>query len=407
MTGEIVRADLKALGLEGHSFGQLFYNGKRQILARYPNFDHDNPYAGGFLYAEGEKETASKSRLVAPPEGIRDWADPAEGQVWVFPGTNYWNNIVPIESVDPETRVIALAKETSYAINPGDRYFVRGFLEELDAPGEWYLDGETSTLYFWPPGPLEGARVSVPRVGTIVSIAKDPGETEWPAHITLQGFTIEGCDGTAVAFGNAMECEVVGCTIRNAGSGVSLSTCKDCLVYGNDIYETGSSGVTAYSGNRNPENPDGNRIENNYIHHTGYFSKTSNAVAVTGMITWACRLLGSTYSRCIGRTVVSYCSITDCIVRPLSSVSRRSRRMNRTSGSVSTKTRMSISSRSSGSASTRMPSTMITAAGSTLRVSDDRSWVVKSYTGTSTDRSSRSSRRCSAIKELSSTSGWS
>ena len=129
--GEIVKAGLKALGLEGLSLGELFYNGARQVLARYPNFDHDNPYAGGFLYAAGEKETADRDRLVAPPEGIREWADPSEGQVWVFPGTNYWNNIVRIASVDPETRVITLANEASYPINPGDRYFVRGFLEGL------------------------------------------------------------------------------------------------------------------------------------------------------------------------------------------------------------------------------------------------------------------------------------
>ena len=281
--GEIVKAGLKALGLEGLSLGELFYNGARQVLARYPNFDHDNPYAGGFLYAAGEKETADRDRLVAPPEGIREWADPSEGQVWVFPGTNYWNNIVRIASVDPETRVITLANEASYPINPGDRYFVRGFLEELDAPGEWYLDKETSTLYFWPPGELQGARVSVPRVGTIVHIAREEGQAEWPAYISLEGFTIEGCGGTAVDLGNARECAIVGCTIRNAGAGIGMSTCKNCLAYGNDIYQTGSSAITAYSGNRSPEEPDGNRIENNYIHHTGYFSKTSSAIAVTGV----------------------------------------------------------------------------------------------------------------------------
>ncbi|MBC8443435.1 right-handed parallel beta-helix repeat-containing protein, partial [PVC group bacterium] len=282
-TGSIVKADLKAIGLGGLEFKQLFCDGKRQILARFPNFDPENPYAGGFLYVAGQPQKPSKVSFQASPEGLREWARPSDGQVWIFPGRNYWNNIVPIKSVDRGTRVITLAKPASYGINPGDRYFIRGLAEELDAPGEWYLDRATSTLYFWPAMDLVNARVSVPRVKTIVSIAKAPNESQWPQHITLRGFTIEGCDGAAVALRNARGCAVVGCTIRNAGSGLSMATCKECLAYGNDIYQTGSSGVAAYSGNRSLANPDANRIENNYIHHTGYFSKTSSAISIRGV----------------------------------------------------------------------------------------------------------------------------
>ena len=33
-----------------------------------------------------------------------------------------------------------------------DKYrFVENIFEELDAPGEWYLDEKTATLYFYPP----------------------------------------------------------------------------------------------------------------------------------------------------------------------------------------------------------------------------------------------------------------
>ena len=29
--------------------------------------------------------------------------------------------------------------------------FVENIFEELDAPGEWFLDAKTGTLYFYPP----------------------------------------------------------------------------------------------------------------------------------------------------------------------------------------------------------------------------------------------------------------
>ena len=55
-----------------------------------------------------------------------------------------------------------------------------------------------------------------------------------------------------------------------------------------------------------------------------------------GMITSAYRLLGSTNSRCIKRTVSRYWAIIESSERPRSCISRCIRRMNRTSASVST-----------------------------------------------------------------------
>ena len=44
---------LKAPGIKGVYFRQLFFDGQRQQLARYPNFDEKNPYGGGWAYADG------------------------------------------------------------------------------------------------------------------------------------------------------------------------------------------------------------------------------------------------------------------------------------------------------------------------------------------------------------------
>lgn len=281
--GQIMKADLRAIGLGGVAVSQVFFNGRRQTLARRPNADPQNPYAGGFLYIAAQPTPGSKTSFQAPPEGIRSWARPQEGQVWVFPGVNYWNNIIPIASVDPATRLITLAQPTSYGLNPGDRYYVRGLLEELDAPGEWYVDAAAATLYFWPPGDLASGQVSIPCVSPVVAITKDAGESTGPRHITLEGLTIEGSDGPAVAIGNAASCGVVGCVLRNVGTGVSLSGSRECLIYGNDIHSTGGAGITAHSGNRNPEAPDANCIENNYVHHTGYYTKASSGISTTGV----------------------------------------------------------------------------------------------------------------------------
>ena len=105
-------------------------------------------------YADHHKENHRTFRY--KEKDARQWSHPEEGEVFVFPFYNYWNNILPIASIDRQKREITLAGDASYPIRPGDRYYVRNLLEELDTPGEWYLDRKTETLYFWPPARAGG-----------------------------------------------------------------------------------------------------------------------------------------------------------------------------------------------------------------------------------------------------------
>ena len=160
--GKVLVADVAGQGLQGVKFRQLFCSGKRQPLARYPNFDAENPYGGGWAYADGkpvpmyaEVPGEDKHSLQFKESDAREWANPQDGEVFVFPRYNWWNNLVRIKSIDREARKITLTGDCSYPIRPTDRYYVQGMFEELDAPGEWYLDQSAGKLYFWPP---EGVR---------------------------------------------------------------------------------------------------------------------------------------------------------------------------------------------------------------------------------------------------------
>lgn len=152
--GGILKADMSEQGLKGVNFRQLFFEGKRQPLARYPNADPKDPIAGGWLYVDGRPGSlyssmpgADKVTVAVRKEDWRAWSHPEEGEVFIYPCANYWNNILPIRSLNPETRKITLGAAASYQIRPGDRFFVQNLMEELDAPGEWFLDKATWTLF--------------------------------------------------------------------------------------------------------------------------------------------------------------------------------------------------------------------------------------------------------------------
>ncbi len=288
--GEILKADVGAQGFRGVYFRQLLFDGRRQHLARFPNYDPENPYAGGWSYVDGKPipmyaqiPGEDRRTLVVRPDDLHDWARVTEGEVLVFPRYNWWNNVLRIGSLDRDTRVMKLAGDASYFIRPGDRYFVRNLFEELDAPGEWYLDRDTWTLYFWPPSPIDEAAVYAPTLQTVVKMAG-------ASHVTLRGFTIECCEGTAVEIVDSTDCRIVGSTVRNVGgrctsgiAAVSVSGGRRVGVVGCDVYQVGSHAIRLSGGDRKTLTPGDHYAENNYIHHTGVFYKQGVGVQLGGV----------------------------------------------------------------------------------------------------------------------------
>ena len=230
--------------------------------------------------APEEGEAASKRLLRQKAADVRRWAEPTQGMVFIFPSYEWWNNIVPVASVDHARRTIALAGDCSYEIKPEDRYYVMGLLEELDAPGEWCVDAAGETLCFWPPSPLEDRPVYVPTTRTILQL-------DGAKNVTVHGLTLECCDGTAVTVVDSEACHIAGCTIRNVGdyggNGVSVSGGTGNGVVGCDIHDVGCVGIALSGGDQETLTPAGNYAENNHITRTGVFYKQGSGIAVSGV----------------------------------------------------------------------------------------------------------------------------
>ncbi len=288
--GKILKADMAAQGLKDVYFRQFLCNGKRMDLARYPNHDFGHPVTGGWAYADG-KPVPMHVNIPGEPRNLlhykeadaRAWAHPEEGEVMVFPRYNWWNNIIPIKALDREQRTITLTADASYPIRPGDRYWVQNLFEELDAPGEWYLDKRTGTLYFWPPDGVDPATMTVcaPVLRTILEM-KDGA-----SHITWRGFTFECAEGTAIVMREATDCRLAASVIRNVGdyngSGVAVSGGKRNSVVGCDIHDVGRDAISLNGGNPQTLEPAENVADNNYTHHTGVYYKQGVGVSCSGV----------------------------------------------------------------------------------------------------------------------------
>ncbi|MFO0908004.1 MAG: right-handed parallel beta-helix repeat-containing protein [Isosphaeraceae bacterium] len=288
LRGAIVRADVALQGFRDRPIRELILDGRRQPLARYPNYEPSNPYGGGWAFADGKRipmyqdvPGEPQDQLTYRAKDERKWSRPAEVEIFVFPRYNWWNNIVRIKSIDRTTRTITLVDNASYPIRPGDRYYARNAPEELDAPGEWYHDRAAGTLDFWPPTPLDGHTVVAPRLQTLVRF--EPG-TE---YVTLRGFTLECAQGEAVVVRDSRHCTIAANTIRNVGdyhhTAVVVMGGRDNLVTGNDIHDVGSNGITLIGGDRVTLTPANHAAVNNYIHHVGQAYKQGVGIQMEGV----------------------------------------------------------------------------------------------------------------------------
>ncbi|MBM3473706.1 MAG: hypothetical protein FJX75_10600 [Armatimonadetes bacterium] len=268
--GNILQCDLKGTPLEGVAFRQLFFRGERMTLARYPNVDPEDPHFGTWAYVLSVDGPSVKDHFTCTDDVIKDWTRVDQAQVCIHPAYGWAWNTVPVKSADRETKTITLGSNVSYNLVVGDRYFVQNLFEELDAPGEWYLDRATSTLYFWPPAEVRPGDVLAPTLATLVQMkgAKD---------VLLRGFTLEACDDDAVQVFDCERCLIAQSTIRNCGGwGVTIAGGRASGARGNDISWTGAGGVSVNGGDRKTLTRGDNFADNNYIHHIACFQRTYN-----------------------------------------------------------------------------------------------------------------------------------
>lgn len=233
---------------------QLFVNGKRQIMARYPNYDANVRPFGGVA-----KDAIS-------PERAARWSDPAGGFVHALHGAAWGGVHYRITGKDAAN---ALSLEGGWQNNRGSGMheqcrYVENVFEELDAPGEWYHNTKTSTLYYYPPEDVESNHATL-ECARLKHLIEFNGTRQQPVRkVVLQGFTFRHAErtfmdtrepllrsdwmiyrGGALLFKGAEDCTVSDCEFDQlGGNAVFVSGYnRRIAVKGCDIRASGASAV--------------------------------------------------------------------------------------------------------------------------------------------------------------------
>ncbi len=207
------------------NFRQLYVEGKRAIRARYPNENEKNP----FLYATG----GSMDHIeLAPGQVKKSWAEAEDAQVNIVPNWRFFNQWNDIAGIDREKSSIFLgARERHGKIIKGNWFWVEGVFEELDHPGEWYLDHKKGKLYYMPDPEVDPntLKFTAPWLNRIVYLKGDVNAGTHVKYITFKDlefrnttFTIGQIEARvdtdgAVMFENASHCRIDSCHFENLG----------------------------------------------------------------------------------------------------------------------------------------------------------------------------------------------
>lgn len=280
---------------------ELFVNGRAMTLARWPDTDYalvDTVIAPGSVLRNwmpdmvGRDDRRAKyvppDRRENPPAGfaftVADdrparWSRAEDA--WLF-GYWYWDwsdQSVRVASIDPPGKVIRTAHASGYGVRPGQRFFAYNLLEELDAPGEWYLNRQDGVLYFFPPGS------DLPPVAHLSLCTEPLVRFQNASHITLCGLSLGLTRGDGVNIDDGTGVVIERCDIGSLGGKAvvvrngSRHTVRDCLVH-----DTGADGIEVTGGDRATLTPAGHVVLNNEVTRFSRLQKTyTPGITVAGV----------------------------------------------------------------------------------------------------------------------------
>jgi hypothetical protein len=242
---------------------ELFYKGKPQTMARWPN---------GRLTRLPIAQKPEK-----PDPRYAKWAK--EKDLWLY---GYWfhdwaDAYEKVAAIDESGKITLEPPTNSYGFGL-NRGCVINAMCELDEVGEWYLDTEKGLLYYLPPDGFDAGQCVLSYFGTPIEAADCPS-------LQIRDIRVEYVRGDAMVFRNSSELVVAGVDIKNcSGMGLKVEGGKRHLIHSCTIDGMGRGGIDIQAGDWRKLDPSFSVIENCRISNLSRIDRTyTPAIVLEGM----------------------------------------------------------------------------------------------------------------------------
>ncbi len=291
--GKVYQCDLVKFGVEPlkplpakfnrWSEMELISSGKAMTIARYPN--------QGWL-----EITNVVDRGVAPCDRTKDeWEFGVRGGTFEYAGTEperwdvkkgvylfgFWcfdwsSDTLRVAKIDREKKTITMEGIHRYGLGKAYknaqarvRYFAYNMLEEFDAPGEWYVDRETRTLYFYPTETgFKDVALSLTK-STLARVIES-------ANIVLKGIDFKYSTGRAADVSKCSNVTLDGLTASwLSQDGLCVYEGRNCVVQNCRVSQIGSTGLYICGGDRKTLTKCNHIVRDNDIGYCGRLARIS------------------------------------------------------------------------------------------------------------------------------------
>ena len=244
----------------------IYLNDKRQDMARWPNVGFEKIITVVNAGEVGNGDVA-KNKGEWKYESLRPerWLLADQAVIRGYIGSEYNMDHAPLDSVNVNKKTILINEKTSYGVKAGYRWFVENLLEEIDSPGEFFIDKNTKKLYYYPPYRLKASDKL-----TVSTYMKSYIQTEGASNIIFDGINVyDSAQGYGYYIHKSNNITVRNATIQNIGSSaVYLYESTNSTVEGCTVQDIGKYGINIRGGaDITTITPSNNRVANCHFYN--------------------------------------------------------------------------------------------------------------------------------------------
>ena len=274
---------------------ELVIDGKIMTLARYPNTGYMN--AGtivdeGTVFGKNLNPEADESILtqeqknggfVISPDDDRykKWGNAPQARIYGFFRYPWADQTIEIESIDSQNETLKVKHPSYYEIEDNAYFYAFDILEEIDTPGEYYIDRSNGMLYLYPPEDVDLSKARI-------SITNSKSAIFWfvneASNIVFENINLKNARGKAVwTENNNNNIKFINCTFENTGENVAtISGTSKNIVFDGCSFKHINGGILLNSGETSTLTRGNSIVKNCLFEDFSRITTTYNAAVTLG-----------------------------------------------------------------------------------------------------------------------------
>lgn len=253
----------------------LTQDGKMYEIAGYPN-----KVRMPILKSNIKITEANQYEYTITDSRISRWSDAKDAYLTGNPNYEWWDESLVITEITDSK--ITTTDTGDYGLRPdsGAKLRIVNLVEEIDYPGEFYIDREAGYLYFYPLNSISGSTFS------LVTSQKSILNIDGAQHISFENLIFEETCSTGILIKNSDNITVKNCELKNIGkNAIDIKDSKNTTIEGTHIYNIGKTAISLNGGGDFATlTPSNNVIKNCHIEKYGKFLyRNANAFNANGI----------------------------------------------------------------------------------------------------------------------------